>query len=306
MSCTGIIIVTYNSAAEIGRCLDAACATGSEVLVVDNASTDGTLAEVSCRGVNFIANRENRGFAAAVNQGFKVLNCPYVLILNPDAVIQGSLEPLNQACDLPGSAGAGGRLIGPDGALQIGFMVRNLPRPASLILESLLLNRCWPGNPVNQRYRCLREDYSVRFPAEQPAGAFLMVRRQVWEDLGGLDESFAPIWFDDVDFCCRIRDRGLNLYFVPEATAIHSGGHSMSGLTLEIRRFYWYRSLLRYSHKHFRPTAFRVVCLSVATGSVIRGIGESLLKFSLQPLAACARVVRIAGHGLLFGSLIEG
>src|SRR5664280_663969 len=153
MSDIGIIIVTYNSAAEIGACLDAALASGAETVVVDNASEDGTIAEVARRGVRLIANSENRGFAGAVNQGFGALKRSYVLLLNPDAVIQTSLEPLRRACDLPGSAGAGGQLVDAGGQPQVGFMVRGLPTPAVLVLEALVLNRIWPGNPVNRRYR---------------------------------------------------------------------------------------------------------------------------------------------------------
>src|SRR3954471_5447396 len=103
----GIIIVTYNSGDEIGACLDAALTTGAEIVVVDNASSDFTVEEVRRRNVRLIANASNRGFATAVNQGFTVLNCPYVLLLNPDAVIQSGLAALRDACDLPKSAGAG-------------------------------------------------------------------------------------------------------------------------------------------------------------------------------------------------------
>ena len=141
MSEIGIVIVTYNSAAEIGACLDAALASGAEIVVVDNASHDGTVAEVARRGVRLIANPENRGFAAAVNQGFAVLNCPYVLLLNPDAVIQTSLEPLREACDLPGSAGAGGQLVDAADSRRSDSWCADCPPPATLILEALLLNR---------------------------------------------------------------------------------------------------------------------------------------------------------------------
>src|ERR1035438_5482313 len=127
MSDIGIIIVTYNSAAEIGACLDAALASGADIVVVDNASGDSTIAEVARRGVRLIANSENRGFAGGVNQGCAVLNSPYVLLLNPDAVIQTSLEPLREACDWCGAAGAGGKLVDPSGRAQAGFMVRGLP-----------------------------------------------------------------------------------------------------------------------------------------------------------------------------------
>jgi GT2 family glycosyltransferase len=302
MSDIGIIIVTYNSAAEIGACLEAALASGAETIVVDNASRDGTIAEVARRGVRLIANSENRGFAGAVNQGFGALNSPYVLLLNPDAVIQTSLEPLRQACDLPGAAGAGGKLLDASGRPQVGFMVRGLPTPATLALEALLLNRIWPGNPVNRRYRCLDWDSSTCSKVEQPAGAFLMVRRAVWQELGGLDESFFPLWFEDVDFCRRIRDRGFSLYYIPEAVAKHTGGHSVPNLPLEMRLIYWYRGLLRYSAKHFGPFAFRAVCLAVVTGSFLRGIAESALDRSFKPMAAYGKVAGLAARCLFCGS----
>src|SRR5438445_2602272 len=146
MSCIGIVIVTYNSESEIGACLDAALLTGAEIVVIDNGSSDGTTGEIARRGVRLIANSSNRGFADAVNQGFAALNCPYIVLLNPDVVLQSGLEPLRKACDLPGAAGAGGRLLDSKGRPQVGFMVRRLPTPATLILEALLLNRIWPGN----------------------------------------------------------------------------------------------------------------------------------------------------------------
>jgi GT2 family glycosyltransferase len=180
-------------------------------------------------------------------------------------------------------------------------MVRQLPTPATLILEAVLLNRIWPDNPVNRRYRGLALDYSTRLAVEQPAGAFFMVRRAVWQELGGFDEGFFPLWFEDVDFCRRVADRGYYLYYVPEAVAKHTGAHSIRCLTVEMRRVYWYRSLLRYSARHFRPRAFRAVCLAVVTGSFLRSIAESILDRSLEPLAAYGKVVGFASRCLLFG-----
>jgi len=301
MSDIGIIIVTYNSAAEIGACLDAALSSGADIVVVDNASEDGTVAEVARRGVPLVANSANLGFAAAANQGFGALNNPYVLLLNPDAVIQSSLEPLRRACDLPGSAGAGGQLVDSAGRPQVGFMVRGLPTPAALVLEALVLNRLWPRNPVNRRYRCLDWDCSSLCMVEQPAGAFFMVRRAVWEELGGLDEAFFPLWFEDVDLCRRIRDRGYSLYYAPLAVAKHTGGHSIPRLVLEMRLIYWYRGLLRYSAKHFRPFAYGVVCLAVVTGSFLRGIAESAQHRSRGPMAAYGKVASLAARSLFRG-----
>ena len=302
----GIVIVTYNSEAEIGVCLEAALASGADVVIIDNASEDGTLAEIArtgatARGARLIANTANRGFAAAANQGFAALDTPYVLLLNPDAVLRTGIEVLREACAQPGAAGAGGRLVDSAGNPQTGFMVRRLPTPAALSLEVLLLNRIWPGNRINRRYRGLDLDDSAPLEVEQPAGAFLMVRRAVWEELGGFDEGFFPVWFEDVDFCRRAIDRGYRLYYCPQAVAEHAGGHSIVCLGLEMRRFYWYRSLLKYAARHFSPLAFRAVSLAVVTGSILRGVAESVLCRSLKPMAAYGKVVRLAGRCFLVG-----
>jgi N-acetylglucosaminyl-diphospho-decaprenol L-rhamnosyltransferase len=295
----GIIIVTYNSAAVIGACLDAALRTGAEIVMVDNASEDSTVSQAVARdGVRLITNATNRGFAAAVNQGFALLQCPYVLLLNPDAVLVGGLEKMREACDLPRVAGAGGRLVDSRGQAQTGFMVRKFPTPATLALEALLLNRVWPDNPINAAYRERRLDDSRAQAVEQPAGAFLMLRRAVWEELHGFDEGFWPLWFEDVDFCRRLADRGYCLYFVPQAVAKHTGAHSLSALTLEMRRVYWYRSLLRYSAKHFRRLGVGAVCLAVIGGACLRATLECALEGSLRPLAAYGRVMQLAGRVL--------
>jgi N-acetylglucosaminyl-diphospho-decaprenol L-rhamnosyltransferase len=300
MSDIGIIVVTYNSAAEIGACLDAASGSGAEIVVVDNNSADGTQAEVARHGVRLIANSSNRGFAAAVNQGCAELHCRYLLLLNPDAILCSDLEPLRAACDRPRAVGAGGRLLDSGGRPQVGFMVRQLPTPATLILEVLLLNRIWPGNPINSKYRGLGLDYSRSQQVEQPAGAFLMIRRDVWQRLGGFDEEFLPVWFEDVDFCRRAINEGYSLRYEPSAVAKHTGGHSIPALTLEMRRVYWYRSLLRYSAKHFRPAGMRAVCLAVFAGSCLRAVLESVLEKSLQPIATYGSVARLAGR-VFFG-----
>lgn len=309
MTDIGIVVVTYHSQPEIGACLDAALATGAEIVVVDNASSDGTVDEVRRRPVRLIANSSNRGFAGAVNQGFAVLQRPYILLLNPDSVLQTDLTPLRDACAAPGAAAAGGLLLDAAGGPQVGFMVRRFPTPASLALEALLLNRVWPNNPVNRRYRGLDLDYTSRMQVDQPAGAFLMIRRAVWQELGGFDESFYPLWFEEVDFCQRASVRGYRLYYEPKAVAKHTGAHSISHLTVEMRRIYWYRSLLKYAAKHFRPVAFRAVCLAVAVGSVLRMIAESVLERRLQPMASYGEIVRLAGRAL-FGwrdrSLVSG
>jgi GT2 family glycosyltransferase len=301
MSDVGIVIVTYNSTPDIGPCLDAALATGAELVVVDNASEDGTRSEVERRNVRLITNLSNAGFAAAVNQGIRVLHAPLLLLLNPDAIIQSGLEHLRDACSDPQTAAAGGTLVDNFGQPQLGFMVRRFPSAAALCMECLLLNRLWPHNPVNWHYRCLDLDYSAPLEVEQPAGAFLMIRRDAWERLGGFDESFYPLWFEDVDFLKRAKESGYHICYVPGAVAKHTGGHSIRKISLEFRQFYWYRSLLTYAAKHFPPGSEKAVCLAVIVGSVLRTVLGIPHQRSLKPLAVYGKVVRLAGRQLFFG-----
>jgi GT2 family glycosyltransferase len=105
-----------------------------------------------------------------------------------------------------------------------------------------------------------------------------------------------------VDFCRRAAHRGYRMFYVPQAVANHTGGHSLRRLPVESRHFYWYGSLLRYSAKHFGGFAFRAVCLAVVTGSFMRVVAESALRRSLKPMAAYRRVVWLAGRCLISGA----
>lgn len=296
MTEAGIVIVTHESAAEIGACLDCALPTGAEIVVVDNASTDHTRDAVTRRGVRLIANPENRGFAAAVNQGIRALDTPFVLLLNPDAHLQTSLDALIECCRQPEVAGAGGKLVGPDGFPQAGFAVRSLPSPAALICEVLLLNRLWPRNPVNWHYRCLGFDFSACSDVEQQAGAFLMIRRDVWRELGGFDERFYPLWFEDVDFCLRSRKQGYRMRYTPDAVAKHTGGHSLAKISLENQQLYWYCSLLGFTAKHYRSGTARMVCAAVFLGSIPRMFWGMAAFRSLTPIAVYGKVMALAGR----------
>ena len=296
-----ILIVTHESGGEIGACLDAAvhAAPDLEIVVVDNASHDDTCRQVSQRGVRLIANSENRGFAAAVNQGMRALNAPLVLLLNADARLETGLDALRQCCSRERVAGACGKLVDASGRPQAGFAVRSLPSPAALICEVLLLNRLWRRNPINWHYRCLGFDFSAEADVEQPAGAFLMIRRDVWLELGGFDERFYPLWFEDVDFCWRARDRGYRMCYTPHAVAKHTGGHSLLKISLECRQLYWYRGLLRFAARHFRPGTARMVSLAVFLGAFPRMfLGVAAFR-SLTPIAVYGKVMALAGRALL-------
>jgi len=294
------IIVAYNSEAVIGGCLDALAEMAASVtaLVIDNASSDRTLAEVRARtGVSVIANPENRGFAAAVNQGIRACSAEYLLLLNPDTHILTALDKMVDASRQYGLAS--GKLLDKTGDPQKGFTIRRFPTPLTFWFELCGLNRLWPSNPVNRHYRYLDRDLDREASVEQPAGAFLMFRRDVWERLGGLDEDFYPVWFEDVDFCRRAVDAGYLIEYIPQVAAKHLGGHSVSQISEGCRWRYWCVSLLTYASKHFGPGGYRSACLAVALTSVPRTVAGMIRGRSLTPILSCIKVVGFAVRRLV-------
>jgi len=285
-------------------------APSATAMVVDNGSTDGTVERVqewarSRPGVRVIANPQNEGFAAAANLGVRESGgAEFILLLNPDARLLTGLDPLIAATQQYGLAA--GKLVDEYGCAQEGFTVRRLPTAGSLILELFGVNRLWPRNPVNRRYRELDRDLDRAAPAEQPAGAFLMTRRDVWEKLGGLDEQFYPVWFEDVDFCRRAFATGYRIQYEPAAAASHEGGHSVSRIPPGQRTQYWCVSLLRYAGKHFRPWAFRGISAAVVLSSVPRMVAGMIWERSLSPFVAYFKIMRFAGACLLFPGHIRG
>lgn len=297
-----VIVVAHNSGRVIGDCLDTlqGCA---EVIVVDNASTDGTVAEVRKRlWVKLIATSENLGFAGGVNRGARAAKSPCLLVLNPDVALTSKLEPMVAACREHGIAA--GCLTDEDGAPQIGFAIRRLPTPWMLSFECLGINALWKSNPINRSYRCLDQDLAKPAFVEQPAGAFLMIRSDVFRGLGGFDETFWPVWFEDVDFCRRAKDAGYRIAHIPAVRAAHIGGHSVKNISPIYQRLYWYGSLLKYAGKHYRPIAFRAVCFAVIIGSLVRSVTGIGTRRSERLFEVYGRVIRLAASAMLTGHVV--
>jgi N-acetylglucosaminyl-diphospho-decaprenol L-rhamnosyltransferase len=294
------VIVTHNSADVIHSCMEALSKMGPEMtpIIVDNASSDETVDRVrSCGGVRLIANPENRGFAAAVNQGAReARESEFILLLNPDVELLTAVDQLTESARRYGLAA--GRLLDQAGRTQTGFTLRRFPTPAALICELFGINRLWPSNPVNRRYRCLDCDYDQPAMVEQPAGALLMVRRDVWEKLGGFDEQFYPVWFEDVDFCRRAVDAGYQIAYMPSVTARHEGGHSVGRILEGRRATYWCVSLLRYGAKHFQAGEFRWICAAVLFSSIPRMIVGMIAGRTLSTVGSYLKIMQYAGHCL--------
>jgi GT2 family glycosyltransferase len=297
------VIVSHQSAGCLRSCLEACLqySSASEgIVVIDNASTDESVhVASSVPGVTVVPNPDNAGFAAGVNQGFRAMpSAELVLILNPDAILQNDITPLVRCFDDPLTAIAAGALCDRNLQPQRGFTLRRFPTPAALALETLTINRAWPGNFVNRRWRCLDLDLTQSQDAEQPAGAFLLIRREAWNAVGGFDEGFRPVWFEDVDFCLRVRQSGFRICYEPMALAVHQGGHSVLSVDWAERQVYWNENLLRYSGLHFTPPGQLVAALSVAAGGAGRGLWEALRRGSPGPLHVAGFILRAAATAL--------
>jgi len=252
------VIVNWNSGGYLRACLESLLITtpGAEIVVVDNASDDSSLelAGAFLNQVDVVRNSVNRGFAGAVNQGFAQTSSSYVLILNPDVrVIPGAVEALAHFLDSHPKAAAAG------GDLNDKYLPRSLPSSATIIQENLGLSarqiRSRPGSPV---------------AVEQPAAAALLIRRDAFDEIGGFDERFFPAWYEDVDFCQRLKAAGWEIYFLPEAEFQHEGGYSAKSLGTEKFAEAYYHNQLRYAQKHFGAAAQLSVRASIVVGMLLR------------------------------------
>lgn len=306
MQTGSVVVVAHNSGQEVEDCLRALSGQrGWEVILIDNASRDDTLQRARrFADVRVLANAVNRGFAGAVNQGAALAAGEIVVILNPDAIpAEAALDALAEALAGTGAAASGGLLLTAAGQPQRGMVARRFPGLLAMLFEVLLINRLWPGNPCNRAYRCLDLDYTRPQRVDQPAGAALAFTRDAWRALGGFDESFYPVWFEDVDFCRRLRRHREIIVFCPQALFRHSGGHSVSQVPFRERQMYWYGNMLRYFRKHHAGWRVAVLRAGIACGMLLR-ILITLLRGNREAgrVAAVAAYLQVAGcHGLRGG-----
>jgi GT2 family glycosyltransferase len=261
---TTIAVINWNSGQLLRTCIESLVATtrNSDIIVVDNASTDTSLehAEGFRNRVDFICNTVNRGFAAAVNQAFQTSSTPYLLILNPDVTaLPGSVQLLERFMDTQPRAGAVGGYVGDK------YLPRRFPSVGGLILENLGLN-------VGSK-RSL-PPYGEAISVDQPAAAALMIRRVAFEEAAGFDEQFFPAWYEDVDFCRRIRAKGWAVFFLPAAEFVHTGGYSATALGNQRFVRAYYQNQLRYAQKHFGTIPSVAIRLSVVAGMIGRMVAR--------------------------------
>lgn len=251
-----ICIVNWNTRELLRACLRSiesyAPSVPVQVIVVDNASSDGSAKMVQDEfpRMLLIANQENKSYAAGNNQAIAAATGDYILLLNPDTELHPStLENALRFLESHPEAGAIGALQQfPDGRLQPS--VRAFPYPALLFFEITGLAKLFPRHKTLAGYRMSWFQYDRTLPVDQPMGTFLMTRRAVIEQVGGMDEQF-PLFFNDVDWCYRIKQAGWIIYFVPEVVILHHGGAGTSQMRpAAIKESH--RSLEIFYRKHFK------------------------------------------------------
>lgn len=251
-----ICIVNWNTRELLRACLRSIerypLAEPYEVIVVDNASTDGSAEMVRAEFPNvfLIANAENRGYAAGNNQALRQARGEFILLLNPDTEMHP--DTLQRAIDFlrahPEVGAIGAKQLYPNGRLQPSL--RAFPTPRNLLFEVLGLAKLFPRSRLFAAYRYGWFAYDRPLEAEQPMGTFLMVRRAVVEQVGLMDEAF-PLFFNDVDWCYRIKQAGWKIMFVPDVVITHHGGASTRQVRLSAIRES-HRALEAFYRKHYR------------------------------------------------------
>lgn len=276
-----VIVVNWNTKDLVTQCLQSVHDTiGSldfEIIVVDNASTDGS-PEMVCERfpqVRLLDNRENVGFAVANNQAIRASQGRYILLLNSDTVaLPGALSQMVHFLDChPDTGAVGPKLINPDGSFQASYA--DFPTLLTESLQAFGLAR-WlygpycPSPPPRPGERACTVDWV--------AGACLMVRREVVDTVGLLDEDYW-MYSEETDWCYRIHQAGWNIYYLPEIEIIHIGEASSSKRHPEMVA-QLYRSKWRFFSKHRSALQVNLLRAAIVCASLIKAALATILSWS--------------------------
>jgi GT2 family glycosyltransferase len=248
-----IIIVNWNSQSLLDECLAAldrsTIAARLNVVVVDNASRDGSAERLAVKrmALQVVINPDNLGFAAGCNQGARKAYAPLLLFMNPDVRVEtDAVEKAAAYLADPAHANVGVlgiQLLDAEGNVQ--RSCARTPTAAALLLHTLFLDRLCPT--LVPPHFLAEWDHGETGPVDQVMGAFLMVRRSLFEQLGGFDERFF-LYYEDVDLCLRVRQAGWSVVHFAGARAQHTGGGATEAVK-DRRLFYLATSRVQYAAK---------------------------------------------------------
>jgi GT2 family glycosyltransferase len=275
-----IVVLSWNTRELLAACLRSLAAVAgearAEVIVVDNASADGSADMVAQQfpSVRLLRNARNEGYAIGNNLGAAQARGEYLLLLNSDTEVRpGALARLARFLDEhPGHGACAPRLDNPDGTPQASC--KTFPTLATAVFFDTYFDRWFPRNRVIPRYFMRGFDHTTSRDVDQPPGAALMVRRALWTELQGFDPELW-LFFNDVDFCRRLAARGLKVAYVAEARILHHEGRS----TRQFPEFgaVWHRNRLAYYRKTFgwRGTLLARVMSTVRGWEEVRELKRS-------------------------------
>lgn len=292
-----IVTVNWNAGNLLRECVGslASALTGGFTLermtVVDNASQDessnGLEAVADGVPVTVIRNTENLGFAAACNQGAAGSTADWLLFLNPDTRLSAdSLTPLFSFLTDPSTRQIGAldiRLL--DDAGQTQRCCARRPTPGRLVAQAIGLDSAMPS--LFPPHFMVEWDHTNTRDVDQAMGAFLMIRRSLFDDLGGFDERFF-VYFDDVDLCLRVRQANWRVVHFAGATAYHKGGGTTDRVRAT-RLFYGWRSRLLFVAKHHGVWAVLAVTLATLFLEPLARLAQAVLRRRLEDIVGVLR-----------------
>ncbi|WP_342576314.1 glycosyltransferase family 2 protein [Paenibacillus sp. FSL M8-0142] len=272
-----ILIVNYNTRQLTLDCLRSVYASETEftyeVIVIDNDSKDDSVQAIRQEFplVRLIENTENTGFAKANNQGMAAAQGRYVLLLNSDTVIQrDTLQTMVAFMDRNPITGASGcKIILPDGSLDKACK-RGFPTPSASFYYAFGLSKLFPNEPRFNQYQLGYLDPDQEYPVDCLVGAFMLVRRETIEQVGGLDETFF-MYGEDIDWCYRIKQAGWGIHYYPRTTIVHYKGGSARRRPFKII-YEFHRAMILFHRKHYRKKYNILV-----NGAVYAGVGLKML-----------------------------
>ena len=271
-----ICIVSLNAAGYLRGCLqslrEATPEAEYEVIVVDNGSTDGTAGLLAREfpEVQRIANAENLGYTAPMNQALRAGSGRYLVQLNADTLVQaGAFDRLLAYMDAHPQVGiCTPKMLNRDGSFQRQCR-RSAARPWDVITYFTGLWKLFPRSPLFGRYLLtyLPEDETCE--VEAVSGSCMVIRRAVVDAIGYLDETYFA-YQEDSDFCFRARQAGWKVFFLPEAQITHFGGQGGSGHQPYRGIYHWHRSYLVYYRRHLARDYFFLVNWLMYAGMALK------------------------------------
>ena len=261
MKNVSIIIVSYNVRSYLAHSIDAILKSDHkniEIIVVDNHSYDGTCDYLKenyqdIESVNIISNSENVGFGKAVNQASKIATNEYIMVLNPDTIIEEStISTLVDYLDKKNHVGmVGPKILNADGTLQLACK-RSFPTIKVALPKLLGLDRIFPNSRWAGKYNLTYLDPEKVHKVDAISGSCMLIKSKIFKAINGFDENFF-MFGEDLDLCKRVWEENYEIHYLPKTKIIHYKGQSVKTATYDSREAF-YKSMKIYIKKHYSST----------------------------------------------------